>query len=199
MNEKQDIISTLRATGREGIENVIEWLQESDFFTAPASTNFHGNYPGGLAEHSMNVYETALALRDTMAEVAPEKMETLSDANIAIAALLHDVCKANIYKPIQKKKQNAMGIWVPYDTYTVDYSELPVGHGEKSVIILLRLGLKMTDSEIMAIRWHMSAWDLAFQSAEMKNNIGLAKDKCPLLAIVQAADGLAASLLEEAR
>lgn len=82
---------------------------------------------------------------------------------------------------------------------TVDYSEFPLGHGEKSVIRLLRLGLALTDDEIMAIRWHMSAWDLPFQSPEAHNNLGEAKERCPLLTIIQAADGLAYHALEEKR
>jgi hypothetical protein len=79
----------------------------------------------------------------------------------------------------------------------VDYTNLPLGHGEKSVIILLRLGLSMSDDEIAAIRWHMTAWDLPFQSAEAKGNLNAAKDKYPLCSLVQLADGFASSMMED--
>ena len=41
---------------RDGLEDLLSWLQKSDFFTAPASTKYHGAYEGGLCEHSMDVY-----------------------------------------------------------------------------------------------------------------------------------------------
>ena len=79
----------------------------------------------------------------------------------------------------------------------VDYSNFPLGHSEKSVIILLRLGFDLTDAEIAAIRWHMTAWDLPFQIREALGNINAAKDKYPLCALVQLADGFASSLMED--
>ena len=197
---KQTIIDLLRSTNREGMENVINWLcNESDFFTAPASTVFHGNYAGGLAEHSLNVYNMAIDLREMLLKHKPELQHQVPTESIIIAALLHDICKANIYKTVTKKRQNASGSWEVYQAYTTDYSEFPLGHGEKSVILLLRLGLQLTNDEMMAIRWHMTAWDLAFQNPEAKSNLNEAKNQCPLLSIVQSADGLASAILEEKR
>ena len=63
------------------------------------------------------------------------------------------------------------------------------------MIRLLRWGLEMTDDEIMAIRWHMSGFDLAFQSPEAKGNYAMATDMCPLLAVLKAADGLASHIV----
>ncbi|MBO7258577.1 MAG: HD domain-containing protein [Paludibacteraceae bacterium] len=194
---KTRIIELLRSTNRKGMENVITWLSEkSDFFTAPASTMFHGNYNGGLAEHSLNVSELSLDLRDMLVARKPELKEVLSEESIIIAALLHDICKANIYKSVVKKRQNAAGYWEEYNAFTVDYAEFPMGHGEKSVIRLLQLGLQLTDDEMLAIRWHMTAWELPFQSAEAKAYLNAAKNKCPLLTIIQTADGLASAILE---
>ena len=126
----------------------------------------------------------------------PEMEERLPEKSIIIAALLHDICKANIYKKTQKWNKNDQGQWEQYDTYETDYSRMPVGHGEKSVIILLRQGLVMTDDEIMAIRWHMGAWDLAFQSYEAKSNINEAGNRYPLLSLIQSADNMATHILE---
>lgn len=195
---KTKIIQLLRSTNREGMENVITWLcEKSDFFTAPASTAFHGNYTGGLAEHSLNVCELAIDVYEMLVRRKPELKDTMSKENIIIAALLHDICKANIYKSVAKKRQNAAGYWEEYNAFTVDYSEFPVGHGEKSVIRLLQLGLQLTDDEMLAIRWHMTSWDLAFQDASSKANLNIAMEMCPLLTVIKSADGLASKLFEE--
>ncbi|MBQ7449363.1 MAG: HD domain-containing protein [Paludibacteraceae bacterium] len=193
---KEKFIRLLRSTNRAGIENVISWLEQSDFFVAPASTVFHGNYEGGLAEHSYEVALTAKDLRDMLIKRKPEIEQQVSRESIIIAALLHDVCKTNIYKKTTKYRKNDYNQWETYEAYNVDYSELPVGHGEKSVIRLLRLGLEMTDDEILAIRWHMSAWDMPFQSVEAKGNLFVAKEKSPLLSIIQAADELTSALID---
>ena len=126
---------------------------------------------------------------DFMLEIMPED-------SVTIAALLHDVCKANIYKTVQKWRKDENNRWESYDAYDTDYSRFPVGHGEKSVIMLLRLGLQLTNDEIIAIRWHMGAWNLPMQSYEDKQNISVAYDGCPLAAIIQAADALATHILE---
>ena len=186
----------LLSTNREGMENVIERLEEQGFFKAPASTKFHLNYEGGLLEHSMNVCDMALELRELIIRKKEGLRISLPKESVIIAALLHDVCKADIYKPAVKRQKNEHGIWCDVPGYDVDYSNFPVGHGEKSVIWLLQNGLKLTADEIMAIRWHMTAWDLAFQSPEMKGNLNAARERCPLMALIQAADGLAANLLE---
>jgi len=197
MNEAQKKFKEmLLLTNREGMENVIERLEEQGFFKAPASTKFHLNYEGGLLEHSMNVCDMALELREVMIRKKEGLRDLLPKESVIIAALFHDVCKADIYKPAVKRQKNERGVWCDVPGYDVDYSNFPVGHGEKSVIWLLQNGLKLTADEIMAIRWHMTAWDLAFQSPEMKGNLNAARERCPLMTLIQAADGLAANLLE---
>ena len=197
MNEAQKKFKEmLLLTNREGMENVIERLEEQGFFKAPASTKFHLNYEGGLLEHSMNVCDMALELREVMIRKKEGLRDLLPKESVIIAALFHDVCKADIYKPVVKRQKNERGVWCDVPGYDVDYSNFPVGHGEKSVIWLLQNGLKLTADEIMAIRWHMTAWDLAFQSPEMKGNLNAARERCPLMALIQAADSLAANLLE---
>jgi len=193
---KEKFKERLLATNREGMENVIEKLEELGFFKAPASTKFHLNYEGGLLEHSVNVCDMALELRELLIRKKEELREALPEESVVIAALLHDVCKSDIYKPAVKRQKNRLGVWCDVPGYDVDYSNFPLGHGEKSVIWLLRNGLKLTADEMMAIRWHMTAWDLAFQSPEMKNNLNAARERCPLMGLIQAADGLAANIIE---
>ena len=194
---KERFISILRSTGRQGIENVISKLEELGFFTAPASTVYHLNEEGGLLQHSLNVYDEAVMLREQQIKMRPNVADRIPEDSVTIAALLHDVCKAEIYKKAIKSRKTASGGWEKYEGYEVDNSAFPCGHGEKSVIQLLRWGLDMTDDEILAIRWHMGPWDLAFQSAEQKGSQNAAKSSTPLLSIIAHADGLAASILEE--
>ncbi len=94
MNIKENqvkVISILKANPRKGMDNLIKWLQESDFFTAPASTDFHGNEDGGLAAHSLSVYEL-------LAEKVKRYETMILDDSVAICGLLHDVCKTGFYK-----------------------------------------------------------------------------------------------------
>ena len=196
MDYKKEFIELLKTTNRQGIDDLVEELEDLGFFKAPASTKFHLNEDGGLVQHSLNVCKAALSMRKSMIELDDSLLEALPKDSVIIASLLHDTCKADIYKPTMKKEKNRFGMWCDVPGYDVDYSNFPLGHGEKSVIVLLRSGFELTDDEIMAIRWHMNAWDLPFQSYDIKSNFNKAKKICPLLSLVQAADCLASNLLE---
>ena len=196
MADKEDFIKILEETRRPGMDRVLAGLEELGFYEAPASTRFHGSVPGGLLAHSLNVYREAVVIGGVQARLKPEVEPRLPRESVAIASLLHDVCKAEVYRQAEKFRKDKEGKWEKYLAWEVDYTAFPAGHGEKSVIRLLRWGLEMTDDEIIAIRWHMSGFDLAFQSSEAKGNFGAASDKCPLLAVLMAADGLAAHILE---
>jgi hypothetical protein len=187
----------LSNTGRKGIDIVISKLEELGFFEAPASSRFHLSCKGGLAEHSMNVYEAAVMLREQIIRMKPELEAQLPLESVAICALLHDVCKIDIYKEGILSRKNEDGFWEKYVGYSVDYNMgLPLGHGEKSVILLLSWGLELTPEEMLAIRWHMTAWDMPMQSAEHKESFNAAKAKTPLVSLIQNADGIASGLLE---
>lgn len=193
---RQRFIDILRSTNREGIEYIIEDLDTWGFFEQPASARNHFNFPGGLALHSLNVYDMAMALRGAIVPMRTDMEKALSADSIAIAALLHDVCKTDIYRRTHRKQRNEIGVWEEVDGYEVDYSNLPVGHGEKSVIMLLRSGLDLEDEEIFAIRWHMGPWDLPSQSIEMDKSYRKAQERSPLVALIHTADTLAAQILE---
>lgn len=194
---KEKFTEILSSTGRKGMDAVIAKLDESGFFDAPASSRFHLSCKGGLMEHSMNVYEAALFVREQIIQRRPELEEQLPLDSVAICALLHDTCKTDIYKEGILSRKNADGYWEKYVGYQVDYNTgLPLGHGEKSVILLLSWGLELKPEEMLAIRWHMSAWDMSMQSAEHKESFNAAKAKSPLVSLIQTADGIATGLLE---
>ena len=106
---KEQFIELLKSTNREGIENLLAFLEKTDFYAAPASTKYHGAYKGGLLEHSMKVYEI---LKE---KIKNEKLDVKEDT-IIISALLHDICKLNFYKVDYRNAKNEKGEWekVPY-------------------------------------------------------------------------------------
>lgn len=195
-DNKERFVELLKSTQREGVEYVIEDLESLGFFEAPASSTQHLNYDGGLVEHSLNVYDMAVMLKEQIIARRPDLEKLLPTESIIIASLLHDVCKADIYRKVMRRRKDAIGTYEEYQAYEVDYSNLPIGHGEKSVIMILRSGMCLEDDEVIAIRWHMSAWDLPFQSFELSKSLNVARDKSPLCSLIHTADTLAANLLE---
>ena len=135
---------------REGSVPLLEWLQKTDFFTAPASSKYHCACRGGLVQHSVSVYHT-------MMEKHFEQGKD-SEESFAICALLHDVCKAQFYKEgFRNVKNDETGQWEKKSVYFVEDS-FPYGHGEKSVFLIERF-LRLKTSEAVAIRWHMGGFD----------------------------------------
>lgn len=174
---EKEIIELLRSTNREGMENLIAFLQKSDFFKAPASTRFHGNFEGGLAEHSMKVYE--ILKQKVKTSVLPIEVP---EESIIIIGLLHDICKVNFYKIDYRNAKNALGVWEKVPYYTVE-DTIPYGHGEKSVMMISEY-IKMTNEEKYAIRWHMGYTE----PKELYTTIGEAYKKYPLALLTHEAD-----------
>ena len=174
---KEEFLKLLRTVKREGIEDLIKFLESTDFFTAPASTRFHGDFAGGLVEHSMKVYEILVQKVKTSS-----KPIEVSEDTLKIVALLHDVCKANFYKIDYRNAKNALGVWEKVPYYTVE-DTIPYGHGEKSVMMITEY-MKLTSEEKYAIRWHMGYTE----PKELYNTIGAAYKKYPLALLVFEAD-----------
>lgn len=178
-----DFVEVLRTTNRDGIEELIRYLQEeTDFFTAPASTKYHGAFAGGLLMHSINV--CAELRLDPNSKVYPT--ETL-----IIVALLHDICKANCYRT-EKRNVKEYGGWVEKQIYVFE-DELPLGHGEKSLYLASKF-IKLSDEEAAAIRWHMGAFDNAFRGGD--RGLNAAYEKYPLAVLLHMADMRATYLVE---
>lgn len=193
---KEEFLTLLRSTEREGIEDLIEALEEMGFFTAPASANHHLNVEGGLLEHSLNTCKAALAIYEGLKPLDASIEKEVRRDSIILSSLLHDVCKSDIYKRSVKKRKNNVGQWEDIEGYSVSYKNFPMGHGEKSVILLLCNGLSLYDDEMLAIRWHMGAWGINMNSFEDQRCYDTSRKLYPLVSIIQAADGLAASILE---
>jgi hypothetical protein len=173
---------------REGSDKLLDFLVKSDFFTAPASTRYHLACEGGLLQHSLNVYD---CLVDILNRPRVKELYGIeySDESIAIAGLLHDVCKVNFYKTSFRNVKDEHGKWVSAPYYTIEDS-LPYGHGEKSVYIVSGF-MRLTRDEAFAIRYHMG-----FSGTEDTNNVGRALEMFPLAYAVCCADMEAAFLME---
>lgn len=139
----------LLSVKRPGIKELVEWLNNSDFKVAPASTKYHSNYEGGLLEHSLNVYYELIRQQDLI------RLLNIPQDTLILTALLHDICKVNYYKTDTRNvKKN--GTWVQEPYYTVD-DFFPIGHAEKSIIMALEF-IKLNDVEIAMIRNHMGGF-----------------------------------------
>ncbi len=173
----EEFRTLLNSINREGIDNLINFIEKTDFYTAPASTRFHGSYEGGLLEHSVKVYEI---LKHKVANTVIDI--NVSEDTLKIVALLHDICKVNFYKVDYRNAKNEQGVWEKVPYYTVD-DLIPYGHGEKSVMMLTEY-IKLTSEEKYAIRWHMGFTE----PKEQYNTLSIAFKKYPLALLLHEAD-----------
>lgn len=196
--EKITFLETkLKETNRPGMDAVLDFLRSTDFYTAPSSTAYHSNYDGGLLDHSILVYIMALRYRDVLIDMYPEIADKLPVESITISTLLHDICKACFYKKVFKWRKNPeTDVWETYETYTIE-DNFPIGHGEKSVIMLQNFGLQLSPEEMIAIRFHMGTWDGAMLTNDVKYSYSKALNTYPLMVLVQMADNSSSLLLEK--
>ncbi len=183
--QKEEFLTICRTCiDRDGLEDLLKWMEKADFFTAPASTKYHGAYPGGLCQHSIDVYKYAKRL--TFLMPTPPSEESL-----AIAALMHDICKVNLYK-MDKRNQKINGEWQEVPYYVIDEKFHFGGHGSKSVFLAQQF-IKLTTEEAAAINCHMGFSD---GSATTVRDVSNAYQQFPLAWIVHVADEAATFLLE---
>lgn len=149
---KDRIIELLRSANREGMESMIDYLIEEGFFESPASTRFHGAYPGGLADHSLRVFQLLEGYSNELdlatATGSGQEPLPLEHNNLIIAALLHDACKICAYIPTPEGKS-------PYKWNR----NQPKGHAVLSLEIIQRY-IKLTELEELMIKYHMGIYGL---------------------------------------
>lgn len=187
MDNKEEFLEIFSKTiTRNGSKQLLQWLEASDFFEAPASTRFHGSYEGGLLEHSLNVYRCLENLVESFGY-----HDHFSSETVAIVSLLHDVCKIHFYKKgVRNVKED--GRWIQKEVFEID-ERFPCGHGEKSVIILQKF-IDLSPDEIYAIRAHMGGFDTSVKGGDYF--IGKIFEKCPLAVLTHMADMSATYLME---
>lgn len=191
-NFKDDFVNIYKEKiTRPGADKLLTYMlsDQSDFFTAPSSTRFHGSYEGGLVEHSLNVYH---CLVDYLQRPRTKELYRMdySEETVALVALLHDICKMNFYEVSMRNAKNEQtGQWEKVPYYTIN-DKLPYGHGEKSVYIVSGF-MRLTREEAFAIRYHMG-----FSGIEDRNVIGRAFEMFPLAFALSVADMEASYYLE---
>ncbi len=175
---------------RDGAEELLNFLERSDFFEAPASTKNHSAYKGGLCQHSVNVYHRFVKLLQM--EYGEDYTEVISNESVAIIALLHDLCKVNFYA-MDTKNVKRDGQWVQEPYYRIEDS-LPYGHGEKSVYMISGF-MRLTREEAMAINWHMGGFDPRIREGSVR--LTDVYYRYPIAFIFHIADNMATYLDEK--
>lgn len=198
--QKQQFIDLCRQyITRDGIESLLNYLENTDFYVAPSSTRFHLNEEGGLCRHSINVFETAIkiynsAIADAIKSGRSSFKEEITMESLAIACLFHDLCKIGIYHRAEKFRKDAQGRWETYLTWEMT-ENFPIGHAEKSLFIV-RSHMYLTKDEALGIRWHMGMYDVGENGTSSRRSFYDASEQSPMVALVSSADMIASKFLE---
>jgi len=187
--QKEMILDLFRSTERDGIDKLADYLSDStDFFTAPASTRFHNNFSGGLAQHCLNVYENFKSLLEI-------KGIEMSEDSIIICALLHDLCKCNTYVVETRNRKNEQGQWEKYNIWATNKDvDIPLPHSSRSIAIIRKF-IKLSIKEELTIFYHMGPY--GGEDYEYRNMLKAANEKYPQTVLFYVADTIASYLDEE--
>ena len=191
LENREKFMELMRKTERAGVEDMLKWLDTTDFYSAPASTRYHGSYPGGLVQHTLNVAYELKQLVDFYEVKIPKD-------SILICALGHDFCKINTYRetivnvPPQRTKS---GKWEQQQGYKKD-EYLKLGHGAKSLSTLQDF-ITLKDYEKEAIYWHMGAFDLG--QYNNINDLSKTFEENPLAFLLHIADMCVTYIIENER
>ncbi len=161
---------------RDGAQELLKWLENTDFFTAPASSKYHCACEGGLVQHSVSVYQVMM---EKHFDETTDNRESF-----ALCGLLHDLCKTQFYKTATRNVKNERGQWEQKPYYVVE-DAFPYGHGEKSVFLVERF-LRLKTAEAIAIRWHMGGFDETARAGGY--GVSNAYEKYPLAVKLHLAD-----------
>ena len=173
---------------------MLAWLEKTDFFTAPASTKYHGSIEEGLVIHSLNVYEMfhEEVLNRAKRYSGVDTLDDAEEEKVAICALLHDLCKVNFYQKAYRNQKDNDGNWHKVAYYTIG-NQFAYGHGEKSVWLIQRF-LRLTTEESIIIRWHMGGFDDSVKGGSY--DLSGAWTKYPLGMLLHTADLKATYLMD---
>ena len=167
--------------GAEGsqFDRLMSWMSLTDFFTAPASTRFHGSFEGGLCEHHIDVYNETVDL------LTLDKFKDVNPVSAYLVALVHDFCKIGVYESYMRNVKNEeTGRWEQVQAFRYDKPQYPFGHGVTSMYLISQF-IRLTREEALAIRWHMSEYNCCKNE---EGELQEARDRYPLVLLLQTAD-----------
>lgn len=172
---KKRYVDLLKSTDRKGIDGLIAYMEQSGFFKSPCSTRHHLAEPGGLLKHSLNVYDTAMALKNAL-------NSKVSDKSITLCALLHDIGKCGQYgKAYYVPNVLKSGKISEAEPYSINKELLAEEHEVRSVIIASSY-IHLTEEEQNAILHHNGSW------CKLDSSYSSVWDKCELTMIIHFAD-----------
>ena len=173
---KQEYIDLLKEIKRPDcdIDGFIAYLESTDFFSAPASTQYHCSFPGGLCLHSINVYKALKVLTDKFASKidnnTKEIMPCYNRDSILIVGLLHDLDKIFKYEKACKNekeycddgdKSDSIGTfrWKTTETYRVKDASTKVNLGNKGFAsyMIASMFFSLSEEEVYALTYQYSA------------------------------------------
>lgn len=159
----------------------LDWIRKTDFYAAPASTQYHDSYPGGLLHHTLNVVRNIIDLHKL------DKFKDVQIEDAILIALVHDWCKIGLYESYDKNVKNEKtGVWEKQRAYRHRGEIVPLGHGAESMFLASKF-FGLMQNEACAIRWHMGEYNVA--PNEM-NALHSANEQFPLVFMIQFADRL---------
>ena len=173
---------------------LLEYMEKTDFYTAPASTRFHGDSEGGLAAHSLLVFKCALSLAKSFFDLYKESPNTssyqVSAEDLFVASIAHDFCKIDTYYTEFRNVKDILGNWKKVPQYKTRLDSRALGHGNESVLRLLEVMPSFMKKRyvIEAVSRHMGFSDLSPMESYNYSNF---LDN-PLLVLLQTADEVAA-------
>lgn len=164
------------------IQRCLDWLRNTDFYTAPASTRYHESFPSGLLYHTLKVVDRTI----TLLECSP--FLSVHPDSAILVALTHDWCKIGLYESYTRNvKNDRTGSWEPTLAYRHNHEIVPLGHGVTSMFLAQKF-FKLTTEECLALRWHMGHWRVCDSEV---NDLQYANENYPLVHLLQFADQLA--------
>lgn len=165
------------------VSKCLEWLHTTDFYTCPASTQYHDSNPSGLLIHSLNVCREAIKLLESSAFQHKVNVE-----DAVFTSLVHDWCKIGLYTSyVRNVKDESTGQWAHKLAYKyVDNRAICLGHGVSSMFLAMRY-FNVSIEVAAAIRYHMGRWNCV--EAEV-NELQQANHQYPLVHLIQFADQL---------
>lgn len=186
MDKKQAFKDALLRTEREGMQDLIDYLEEIGFFTAPASTRFHGAYEGGLFEHSVNVLYAAEKIGVSL--LGGKEFNKIKDS-VCICALLHDVGKCGQFgKPLYVPKILKSGKPSDTQSFATNPDLVTLPHEIVSCIEITKF-IDLTPEEQQAIAWHNGLYGYFKYDIQGKET--------PLYMIIHFADMWASRVVEK--
>ncbi len=196
LQNREKFITELKSIPRQGMDNLIAWLDKTDFFTAPATSKYHGNYRGGLCEHTLDTLKCSMMLYETYmrTDLGENVPKNVAVNELKLACLLHDVRKVLMYYPQNKRKIDDNGVWHTVAGWMVK-DLFPFGGSEKSVFYVGKF-IELTGPEALAIRWCRGEGELATHldvdySASLRQSMKL----YPIVSIINEGKKMAMNLL----